>query len=520
MLIDGQWRSVPDAATFQAINPASGEALAPRYPLASETDLHDALQAGWEAAQRLKMEAPEKIAHFLEGYAERILTQREALVSLAHAETGLPVEPRLNSGELPRTVNQLRQAARAVRERSWTRPTLDTAANICSMLAPLGAPVAVFGPNNFPFAFNSVSGGDFVSAIAAQNPVIAKANLGHPGTTLKLTELAFEAVQESGLPPATVQLLYHMPPELGFQMVSDQRIGATGFTGSKVAGLKLKAAADAAHRLFYAELSSINPAVVLPGALRTRPAAIADEFFASCTTVAGQLCTAPGLLIVLDGQLSEDFIQTVTQKFSEQPPGLLLTASGAVHLQDAVETWQRSGAVVLTGGAAAGPGFRFQNSLLKVTGERFLRHPKDLQTEAFGPVSLVVVARDEDQLVEIIEALEGNLTGTVYAAAEDDALYRRLASALRWKVGRLLTNKMPTGVAVSPAMNHGGPFPSTGHPGFTAVGIPGSITRFAALHSYDNVEQLHLPPELQGGNPLQIWRLVDGQWSQNPVAST
>ena len=514
MLIDGTWRRPSEAAVVQATDPATGEVLAQTYPLASEKDVSDALQAGWEAAQALRSEAPEKIAHLLEAYAERILAQRESLVELAHAETGLPAESRLNSGELPRTVDQLRQAAQAVRRRSWTRPTLDSAANIRSLLAPLGAPVAVFGPNNFPFAFNSVAGGDFAAAIAAQNPVIAKANLGHPGTTLKLAELALQAVLEAGLPPATVQLLYHMPPELGFLLVSDRRLGATGFTGSKAAGLKLKAAADAGGKLFYAELSSINPIFVLPGALRTRSEAIAAEFSASCITVAGQLCTAPGLLIVADGELAGALLQSAAGRFAAQTPGPLLTAGGTAQLQEAVSTWRRYGATVLTGGEASGPGFRFQNTLLKVTGDQFLSHPGELQVEAFGPVSLVVVARDTAQMNDIAGALEGNLTGTIYAEDEDEAVYRRLAQALRWKVGRLLNNKMPTGVAVSPAMNHGGPFPSTGHPGFTAVGLPASITRFAALHCYDNVPQGRLPPELQDGNPLHIWRFVDGQWTR------
>ena len=149
-----------------------------------------------------------------------------------------------------------------------------------------------------------------------------------------------------------------------------------------------------------------------------------------------------------------------------------------------------------------------------MTGAQFIAHPEALQTEAFGPVSLLVLCENGDEMIAVANALEGNLTGTVYASDEgsDDAFYSRVAPALRVKVGRLLNNKMPTGVAVSPAMNHGGPFPATGHPYFSSVGIPHAIARFSMLCSYDNVKNHRLPAELQDGNPLGIWRFVDGDW--------
>ena len=269
VLIAGRWRPAESSGTFGAENPALGEKLPDPYPTSSWADCDTALTAATEAAALLRTSPSEKLALFLEAFATRIEARKDELVAMAHAETGLPQKPRLADVELPRTTGQLRQGALAVREGSWALPTLDTKLNIRSLLAPIG-PVWVFGPNNFPFAFNSVAGGDFVAAIAAGNPVIAKANSSHPGTTRLLAEEAFAAVGEAGLPPAMVQLIYRTSHEDGERLVADPRTGATGYTGSRSAGLKLKAAADAGGKPIYLELSAVNPVVMLPGALAER----------------------------------------------------------------------------------------------------------------------------------------------------------------------------------------------------------------------------------------------------------
>ena len=258
VLIAGQWRAAQSTGAFSAENPALGEKLPDQYPISDWADCDAALAAATEAAMRLRTLPPEKLAHFLGGFAGRIEARKAELVEMAHAESGLPRSPRLADVELPRTAGQLRQGAAAVLEGSWALPTIDTKLNIRSLLAPIG-PVWVFGPNNFPFAFNSVAGGDFVAALAAGNPVIAKANSSHPGTTRLLAEEAFAAVSEAGLPPASVQLIYRTSHKDGERLVSDPRTGATGYTGSRPAGLKLKAAADAAGKPIYLELSRREP---------------------------------------------------------------------------------------------------------------------------------------------------------------------------------------------------------------------------------------------------------------------
>jgi 2,5-dioxopentanoate dehydrogenase len=486
--------------SFQAINPTLAEPLPQHYPVSSQADAMAALEAASNAADILWTTPGAKIADFLEQYANLIEEHRDSLVDLAHLETGLAKEPRLNSNELPRTINQLRQAAEAARTASWQRPIIDETLNIHSHFAPLGGAVVVLGPNNFPFAFNSIAGGDFAAAIAAGNPVIAKANTGHPGTTKRFAELVLQAVQATGLPKATVQLLYRTPSEVGLELVAHPLVGATGFTGSKNAGLKLKEAADRVGKPIYLEMSSINPVYVLPGALQEKSEAIAQDFFTSCTLGAGQFCTSPGLVVLLGSQATEDFIASAVQQFQDAQAGVLLGESGLTGLEQAVTILVQHGATLLTGGKALSkPGFRFENTLLRVTGEQFLANPEQLQTEAFGPVALFVIAKDTDELIAITQHLEGNLTGSIYSHSQghDDALYNRLEPVLRRKVGRLLNDKMPTGVAVSPAMNHGGPFPATGHPGFTAVGMPVSIQRFAVLYCYDNVRLGRLPSVLR-----------------------
>ena len=524
VLIAGQWRASQDpAGELHTEDPSRKEALPAVYPVSSREEVLEAIAVGKRTAIAMRNISAGQRADFLEHYADRIEAHAAALVDKAHQETGLPQEPRLNSIELPRTSDQLRQAAAAARDGSWRRATIDTASNIRSILSPLEGAVVVFGPNNFPFAFNSVAGGDFAAAIAAGHPVIAKANTGHPGTTLLLARLAAEALAELDLPAAMVQLVYRTPRDVGSLLVSHPDIAATGFTGSQSAGLTLKAAADAAGKPIYLEMSSVNPVFLLPGALRERGADLAMEFFASCAMGAGQFCTNPGLAVLVDDAAGREFLAEASRLFAAGAPQTLLGPSGPGDLADAVQTLQAHGAELLVGGTIAnGPGYAFANTLLTVTGDQFLAESAALQTEAFGTVSLLVQAQDVAQMAEIARCLEGNLTGCLYshAGAADDDAYDMVAPELRASVGRLLNDKMPTGVAVVPAMIHGGPFPATGHPGFTAVGIPASLTRFAALHCYDEVRQHRLPVELQDPNPTgSMWRLIDGSWTQGDVTA-
>lgn len=520
VLIAGIWRNSEASGTFQASNPQTGEKLADVYPISKWADCEAALSAAWTAFEQLRALPPTKIASFLRAFADRLQARGEELANVANAETGYPVKPRLFDVELPRTIGQLRQAAAAAEEESWSCPTIDSKANIRSRFEALG-PVAVFGPNNFPFAFGSASGGDFAAAIAAGCPVIAKANTSHPQTTRIMAEEAHAAAVIAGLPTGTVQLLYRTSHADGERLVADPRLGAVAYTGSRNAGLKLKASADSVGKPIYLELSSVNPVVVLPGCLEERGDALVDEFTTSCLMGTGQFCTNPGLVLLLEGSKTEAFIAAVAKKFEAAPVGALLSSNVADSLAGGVSTLVKAGAKLVAGGKKSdAAGFRYQNTLLTATAAQFIADPHALQTECFGNQSLFVVAKTLDELVAALGGLEGNLTGCVYSDTKgsDDAAYAKVAPALRGKVGRLLNDKMPTGVAVSSAMNHGGPFPATGHPAFTAVGIPAAIHRFAMLACYDNVREHRLPASLKNKNVSEkTWRLVDGAWTTSDI---
>ncbi len=521
VLIAGSWRDSVATGTFQATDPNVNQKLPTEFPVSSWADCDAALDAAAAAAIEMRKLPAEQIAKFLESYADKIDAANESLVDAAYSESGLAKSPRLADVELPRTSNQLRAAAASCRLGDWAMATIDTATGIRSCYEPLG-PVVVFGPNNFPFAFGSVSGGDFAAAIAAGNPVIGKANSTLPETTKRFAELALEAAKETGVPTAIVQLIYRTSHADGERLVADPRVGATGYTGSRSAGLKLKAAADAAGKPIYLELSSVNPVVMLPGALQARGGEIVDEFLTSALMGTGQFCTNPGLVLAIAGESTETFIGAVRDRFAGGKPGTLLSPGVATGLKSSIETLCGLGAELLTGGGEVeSDRCAMANTLLKAGAKQFLADPEGFQTEAFGNASLIVVADDVDELCHVIEHLEGNLTGCVYSdpGGSDDDAYDRVAFALAPKVGRLLNDKMPTGVAVSAAMNHGGPYPATGHPGFTAVGVPPSLLRFGKLTSYDNVRPGRLPALLADKNPTgETPRRIDGTWATADVS--
>ena len=525
VLIAGAWRASHDArASFHAFDPTSGVEIGPEFPRSGAADIEAALVAASAVAADLAACEPECIAAFLETYAAAIDADAETLANLAHAETALPRESRLIEIELPRTTNQLRQAAQAARTSSWTQPTIDTQAGLRSHFAPLAKPVVIFGPNNFSFAFNAVAGSDFASAIAARNPVIAKAHPAHPATSKRLAALAHHAVRAAGLPASSVQMLYDFDHALGANLAGDARVGAIAFTGSRAGGLALKAAADAAGVPIYAQMSSVNPVFLLPGALAERSAELAQEFFASCTLGSGQLCTKPGIVVVPHGADGDAFVAAASALFAAAPAGVLFS-------QDVLDRFRRGLAmledvavrVLARGASGVGPGYRAAPTLLGIDDvQHFLYAAYALLMEVFGPASLIVRVRDVGEMVAVAQVLDGNLTGTVYtnkqsSIDDDDAML--IARALRPRVGRLIGNKMPTGVVVSAAMHHGGPYPSTSHSGFTAVGMPAAIRRFAALHCYDNVPYNLLPTDLRDTNPLGLQRLVDGLWTTNGITA-
>ena len=517
ILYQDKWTQPRPGDTFTPHNPASGEALDDSYPVSDLDELRTMARAAQRAAHELNHTPPQRIARFLRAYAQNIDTNREAIARMAHLETGLAYQPRLLNTEMDRTIDQLRQGADAASDRTWVSASIDSDLNLRSMYEPLGAGVLVMGPNNFPLAYNGIAGGDFAAAIAARNPVIAKAHTLHPGTTRLLAQQALAASQTAQLPAGSVQMFYHCAPEDGLALVQMPEISAVGFTGSRKAGLSLKGAADETGTPIYLELSSINPIFILPGACATRGNAIADEIAKSMLAASGQQCTCPGLLVLVDNDDAQRFIDRLKHQLTQAQPQVMLSDAGVEGLAGSVKAVRDAGAQLLIGGKALpAPGARFEHTLLHTDAGSFLNDPDAFQTEMFGVSALIVRCDDTAQLDRIADALEGNLTGSIYAQhegpEEEDAV--RLSKHLRPRVGRLLNDRVTTGVSVRPSMVHGGPFPATGHPGFTAVGMPTAIHRFAARRCYDRVHPARLPEELGDKNPTgEMLRLINGHWT-------
>lgn len=520
VLVNGQWRSAAAHDSFHAIDPATGATHAPVWPVSTWADIDEALDAATHAARELARLPDESRARFLELYAARLETRADEILAAAHAETGLAIRPRLADVELPRTLDQLRQAAAAVREQTWRMAMIDTAKNIRSLAVGLG-PVVVLPPANFPLAFGAVTGGDFAAAIAAGNPVIAKAHPGCPSVSLLAARAAHEAVREVGLPPATVQLLHGASPADGERLVADPRVGATGFTGGQEAGRKLFAAASAAGRVIWVEMGSINPVVLLPGALAERGGEIAGELTASVTGSAGQFCTKPGLVFFIDDSAGQAFVTAAAAAFAGIGLQVLLGPTGRDRLRSAIGRLRAAGARLLVSdaapAAASGGPCTHSPTLLEVTAAELGADPAGLVVEAFGNATVLVRCGSLAELVRAVTCVGGSLGASVYLARSgaDDAAFAEVGPLLVARAGRVIENRMPTGLAVVPSMQHGGPWPSAGPPFFSAVGFPWTMLRFARRVCFDGVSAARLPEVLRDPPPPgRPWRFVDGGWTR------
>lgn len=518
ILLNTQWTPENNPANaFHAVNPATGKEHPDRYPLSSLETLQAMAQNAATAARKLNRCPPEQIAHFLDQHADNISQRRQEIAQRAHEETGLPITPRLCQTEMDRTVDQLHQAADCVRSRAWMEARIDTDLNLRSSYEPLGAGVLTIGPNNFPLAYNGIAGGDFAAAIAARNPVVAKAHPLHPGTTELLTQCAHDAANAADLPAGSVQMFYHCEPEDGLALIRMPQISAVGFTGSRHAGLAMKQAADETGTPIYLELSSINPMFLLPEALSERANEIADMIADSMLAASGQQCTSPGVIVLPSNADAAHFIQRLSEKLSNAEPQVMLSADGVSGLHDSVKHLQSKGAEPLIGGhPIENAHAKYAHTLLKADADLFLKQSESMQREMFGVAALIVQCEHDHQMIGVAQSLEGNLTATIHRGAQDSDQQRtdELAQTLRLRVGRLIYNAVPTGVSVNAATVHGGPFPTTGHPGFTAVGLPTSIHRFAARRCYDRTPQDALPPELRDANPTGTMpRWINGRYT-------
>jgi len=438
---------------------------------------------------------PEQIAQFLGKIAEEILALGDALITQAGAESSLP--PDRLTGERMRMVNQLRLFAEVARAGTWKDVRIDPAmpdrkplrrADLRRTMIPIG-PVAVWAASNFPLAF-SVAGGDTASALAAGCPVIVKAHPGHPKTSELVAGAIRKAVVSCGLPEGVFGMVEGASPEVSLELVRHPGIKAGAFTGSLRAG---RALFDAASQRpepipFFAEMGSVNPVFVLPGALAERADAIAEGLAQSVNMGVGQFCTCPGLVVGLD---LAHFAEQLRTRFSQAKAGTMLTPAIAKSYADAVAQLETMQGIRTTKGASDGS----QPALFEVDAYTFLAHP-ELRHEVFGPSTILVRCASPTQMEEVAQALEGSLTATLQATEADLRQHGKLLTILTRKAGRLVFNGFPTGVEVCAAMQHGGPYPSTTDPRFTSVGTA-AIARFGRPICYQDFPAEFLPAELR-----------------------
>lgn len=498
---------------FYSIDAQTGSSTSEPHAVSSLDDVASACAAAEAAFDAYRHTGREERAAFLERIADEIVAIGDDLIVAAMRESGLP-RARLE-GERGRTVGQLRLFAQVVRSGNWLGVRIDPALpdrqpaprpDLRMRMVPLG-PVAVFGASNFPLAF-STAGGDTASALAAGCPVVVKGHPAHPATGVLVAGAITKAVSESGLPAGVFSHLVGPGNALGAALVRDPRIAAVGFTGSRAGGLALQ---EIAQRRpvpipVYAEMSSINPVLLLPEALKVRGAALGEAFVASLTIGAGQFCTNPGLVLAIDGQGLGDFVAAASAALGAAAPQIMLTSGILAAYGDGVSRLSASPQVEVLARGPQASGQCGQAVLFQTTGASFLAE-QALGHEVFGASSIIVRCADEAELRTVLAGLEGQLTATLQMDAGDAEMAGRLLPLLERKAGRILANGWPTGVEVAHAMVHGGPYPATSDSRSTSVGTL-AIDRFLRPVCYQNLPEAVLPADLRDGG---VPRMVDGE---------
>jgi alpha-ketoglutaric semialdehyde dehydrogenase len=510
--------------TFFGFDPRAGKQLDTPFYQGTSEEVDKALALATDAFPNLREASAETIAGFLGNIASEIEALGDELIHQAGVEAGLSAA-RL-TGERGRTTGQLRMFANLVKEGSFVDARIDPALpdrkplarpDIRRMLIPIG-PVVVFGASNFPLAF-SVAGGDTASALAAKCPVIVKGHPAHPGTSELVAGAIVRAAQKSGLPAGTFSLIHAVDPAVSISLVTHPGTKAVAFTGSERAGRAIFDAAAQRHEPIpaYVEMGSVNPVFMLPGALQERSDAIAQGLVSSINLGVGQFCTCPGLIFGVDGEAFQSFRNKLAETFAQSAPATMVHPS---VLKGYEQGLKRVGEVKQVSASPASKPADISKTeahpvLFETDASTWLAN-EALAQEVFGPSAIVVRGQSEEQLLKIAHTLPGTLTVTLHGAADDLKKYRKLVAVLEQKAGRLVFNGFPTGVEVSSAMHHGGPYPSTADPKFTSVGTA-AIFRFLRPVCYQSFPDEALPVELKNANPRNIWRTVDGTLSREAL---
>lgn len=515
--------AVKQRKTFRAFNPIKGEPHTTEFTESTAEEVAAAVEKAEVAFAIYRKKSGNERATFLQKIGEEILALGDNLISICGQESGLP-EARLQ-GERGRTISQLNMFAALLREGSWVDATIDTAIpdrqplpkpDIRRMNIALG-PVGIFGASNFPLAF-SVAGGDTASALAAGCTVVVKGHPAHPGTSQLIGDAILRAAQATNMPEGVFSLVHGESANVGMAIVKHPLIKAIGFTGSYRGG---KAIFDAAVRRpepipVYAEMGSTNPVFILPGALQERGDTLAQGLAGSVALGVGQFCTNPGMVVALQSEISKQFITKTARAFTSLNAGTMLTPAIKKAYDSGIEKLTKTpGISIMAQGIGNETVCGGTPHLLQTDATTFLANP-EIGEEVFGPSTVYISADSKTQLLEMAASLHGHLTATLQATPADLEEYADLISVLERKVGRLLVNGFPTGVEVCSAMVHGGPFPATTDARTTSVGTA-AIYRFTRPICYQDFPDTILPAELQNGNPLGMWRQINGQLTQDKI---
>jgi alpha-ketoglutaric semialdehyde dehydrogenase len=459
-----------------------------------------------------------KKAAFLRAAADEIESLGQELVTMAMNETALP-EARI-VGERGRTTGHLRMFASLVEEGSWVEARIDTALpdrtpapkpDIRKYNIAMG-PVIVFGAANFPLAY-STAGGDSASALAAGCPVIVKAHPAHAGTSELVAGAIRKAADKTGMPKGVFQHVHGAGFEVGKALVQHPLTKAVGFTGSLAGGKALFDLANARPEPIpvFAEMSSINPVILLPKTLKREAASTAAKLAGSITLGVGQFCTNPGLIITVDSDGLPAFVSALAAEIAKVTPAKMLHQGIADnYTRRLASTLAQKGVTIEGQSSPAGDGAQGRALVASTSASTFLKNPA-LAEEVFGPFSLIVKCADLGELNSVVSHGHGQLTASIFGDEQEIADHHNLINILKEKAGRLIINGVPTGVEVCPAMQHGGPYPSTTDSRFTSVGTD-AIKRFVRPVAFQNFPESLLPDELKSANPLGIWRYFNSEW--------
>jgi NADP-dependent aldehyde dehydrogenase len=483
-------------------------------------EVDQALKEAQEAFLVYKNFSGKRKAEFLRAIAKEIEALGDTLVKTAMEETNLP-EARIIS-ERGRTTSHCRMFADYVEEGSYVEARIDTALpertpiprpDIRKMSVPVG-PIVVFGAANFPLAYSTM-GGDSASALAAGCPVIVKAHPAHARTSSLVAEAVFKAMLNTGMPKDVFQHIHGTSFEVGKALVTHPLTKGVGFTGSLAGGKALFDLANARPEPIpvFAEMSSVNPVILLPETLKRDAVTTAEKLAGSITLGVGQFCTNPGLIFAVEGEGLNQFIIELNKRIAAAVPGKMLHQGIADNYSKKLtQALAQKGVKVEGQSAADGDASQGRPLVASVDAAEYFKNPK-LAEEVFGPFSLIIRCKDINILNTVVNTTHGQLTASVIADEAEIVKHKDMMNSLIEKAGRLIINGVPTGVEVCAAMQHGGPFPSTTDSRFTAVG-PDAVKRFIRPVSFQSFPESLLPEELKTSNPRNIWRLFNGEWKK------